>query len=134
MSLPSSGPLSLSQIGTAVGASAPYSLRSMSATAYKSTPDAMSEFYGFNPSGLQLMFTACIGSYPCGCDLGTIGVYGYLGTPAYFTVGYTYYQSNGLYLNENGTESYPYYVDNQPESFTLTSFGTVYSGQGSCID
>jgi hypothetical protein len=80
------------------------------------------------------LFTACIGSYPCGCDLGTVDVWGYSGTPTYFTVGYTYYQSNGLYLNENGTESYPYYTDNQPESFTLTSFGTVYNGQGSCID
>ena len=49
MSLPSSGPISGSQIGTAVGASAPYSLRSMSATAGFSTPDAMSEFYGYSP-------------------------------------------------------------------------------------
>jgi hypothetical protein len=80
------------------------------------------------------LFTAAIGSYPCGSDLGVIDVWGYSGTPTYFTLGYTYYQSNGLYLNENGTESYPYYTDNQPESFTLTSFGTVYSGQGSCID
>lgn len=48
MALPSSGPISGSQIGTAVGASAPYSLRSMSSTAGFSTPDAMSEFYGYS--------------------------------------------------------------------------------------
>jgi hypothetical protein len=47
MALPSSGQLSFSQIGAAVGASSPYSLRSMSATAGFSTPDAVSEFYGF---------------------------------------------------------------------------------------
>ena len=47
MALPASGPISGSQIGAEVGASAPYSLRSMSSTAGFSTPDAMSEFYGF---------------------------------------------------------------------------------------
>ena len=50
MPLPSSGPISGSQIGTAVGASAPYSLRSMSSTAGFSSPDAMSEFYGYSSS------------------------------------------------------------------------------------
>jgi hypothetical protein len=85
-------------------------------------------------SGIVYLFTACIGSYPCGCDLGTIPVYGYAGTPSYFTVGYTYYQSDGNYLNYAGSTSYPYYVDNQPESFTLTTVGTVWNGQGSCID
>jgi hypothetical protein len=48
MALPSSGPISGSQIGAELGASAPYSLRSMSSTAGFSTPDAMSEFYGYS--------------------------------------------------------------------------------------
>jgi hypothetical protein len=47
MALPLSGPLSFSEIGAAIGASSPYSLRSMSSTAGFSTPDAVSEFYGF---------------------------------------------------------------------------------------
>ena len=47
MALPSSGPLSLSQIGSAIGTSTPNSLRSMSSTVGFSTPDAVSEFYGF---------------------------------------------------------------------------------------
>jgi hypothetical protein len=87
-----------------------------------------------NCSGRVYLFTACIGSYPCGCDLGTIDVYGNVGTPSYFAVGYTYYQSDGNFLNYAGSTSYPYYVDNQPESFTLTTVGTVWNGQGSCID
>ena len=50
MALPSSGPLSFSQIGAALCTpqSAPYSLRSMSAAAGKSTPDSVSEFYGYS--------------------------------------------------------------------------------------
>lgn len=50
MALPSSGPLSFSQIGAALCTpqSAPYSLRSMSAAAGFSTPDSVSEFYGYS--------------------------------------------------------------------------------------
>jgi hypothetical protein len=48
MALPSSGPISGSQIGAELGVSAPYSLRSMSSLAGFSDPDAMSEFYGYS--------------------------------------------------------------------------------------
>ena len=52
MALPSSGPLSFSQIGAALCTpqSAPYSLRSMSSAAGFSTPDSVSEFYGYSCS------------------------------------------------------------------------------------
>ena len=46
MALPSSGAISISQIQAELGGS--YSLRSLSAAAGKSTPDAMSEFYGYS--------------------------------------------------------------------------------------
>lgn len=55
MALPSSGPISGSQIGAEVGASAPYSLRSMSSTAGFSSPDAMSEFYGYSGSDVDFL-------------------------------------------------------------------------------
>jgi hypothetical protein len=48
MPLPSSGPLSLNQIGVELQTTN-YSLRAMSALAGKSSPDAVSEFYGYSP-------------------------------------------------------------------------------------
>ena len=50
MPLQSSGPISISQIRTELG-SGSYSLRTLSAAAGKSTPDAMSEFYGYSSTG-----------------------------------------------------------------------------------
>lgn len=47
MALQSSGAISISQIKTELGSSS-YSLRTLSAAAGKSTPDAMSEFYGYS--------------------------------------------------------------------------------------
>jgi hypothetical protein len=58
MPLPSSGPISGSQIGTELGDLAPYSLRSMSAAAGFSTPDAMSEFYSFSDLNFLLNLDA----------------------------------------------------------------------------
>jgi hypothetical protein len=49
MALQSSGAISISQIRTELGSSS-YSLRTLSSEAGKSTPDAMSEFYGYNNS------------------------------------------------------------------------------------
>jgi hypothetical protein len=58
MALPASGPISGSQIGTELGDVAPYSLRSMSAAAGFSTPDAMSEFYSFSDLNFLLNLDA----------------------------------------------------------------------------
>ena len=63
MPLPSSGPISGSQIGAALGISSPYSLRSMSSAAGFSTPDAMSEFYGYDTDFLLNLDAANGSSY-----------------------------------------------------------------------
>ena len=47
MALPASGPISSSQIANELSDPAPFSLREMSSTAGFSTPDAMSDFYGY---------------------------------------------------------------------------------------
>jgi hypothetical protein len=69
MALPSSGPISGSQIGTELGASAPYSLRSMSSTAGFSTPDAMSEFYGYSSAYSVTIYSKAGATPNSGYDL-----------------------------------------------------------------
>lgn len=52
MALPSSGQISLSQIGQELGQQlSNLSLRNLSSAAGKGTPDAMSEFYGYSTGG-----------------------------------------------------------------------------------
>lgn len=64
MALPSSGPLSIGAIRTELG-SGSGSLRTLSAAAGKSTPDSMSEFYGYSaytPPSLQSWGTSQSGA------------------------------------------------------------------------
>jgi len=63
MALQSSGAISISQIQAEIGGS--YSLRALSAAASKSTPDAMTEFYGYSAS-TTVYINAYIPSY-VGC-------------------------------------------------------------------
>jgi hypothetical protein len=58
MALPASGPISGSQIATELGLSSPYSLHNMSLSASFSTPDAMSDFYGYS-AGTIVSITLC---------------------------------------------------------------------------
>lgn len=55
MALPSSGPLSFLDIATEINGDPPYSLRSMSDFAGFSTPDSVSEFYGYTNGGSGLI-------------------------------------------------------------------------------
>ena len=55
MALPSSGPLSINDIRTALGSSSG-SLRALSALAGFSTPDAISDFYGYNPTPVSYTY------------------------------------------------------------------------------
>ncbi len=64
MALPSSGPLSISEIRNEEvnngGFSSTYSLRQLSANAGKSTPDAISEFYGYAAASCSISGTNVI--------------------------------------------------------------------------
>jgi hypothetical protein len=51
MALPTSGPLSFTDIAGELSVSSPYSLRNMSAEANFPTPDAVSDFYGYDSGG-----------------------------------------------------------------------------------
>jgi hypothetical protein len=65
MPLPSSGAISISQIRTELGTSSG-SLRTLSSIAGKSTPDAMSEFYGYSASvnvDITAYFPSFMGCY-----------------------------------------------------------------------
>lgn len=63
MAIPCSGPISMSMIHDAVG-NGSYSLRSLSAAVGFSTPDAMSEFYCYNPVTYNY-YTTLIQNDPC---------------------------------------------------------------------
>jgi hypothetical protein len=82
MALPGSGQLSFSAIATELGAGTPYSLRNMSSTAGFSTPDNVSDFYGYSAGGgvIYTYFNSFYAGDPCGYDywdiyLGDDGLY-----------------------------------------------------------
>jgi hypothetical protein len=56
MALPSSGQLSLGDIAGELGSSTPYSLRDMSDAAGFSSPDSVSDFYGYSAGGVLIEF------------------------------------------------------------------------------
>ena len=112
MALQSSGAISVGQIRTELG-SASGSIRTLSAAAGKSTPDAMSEFYGYSAggiitSGLQLnLQTVGTSSYPgSGTTWTDLTVNGYnatmsgtvpyvAGSPGYFSYSGGNYKFDG---------------------------------------
>ena len=73
MALQSSGAISISQIRTELGSSS-YSLRTLSAAAGFSTPDAMSEFYGYASESMTGVTSNAMDAYYfsldwyCGCN------------------------------------------------------------------
>ena len=93
MALPASGPISGSQIGTELGVSSPYSLHNMSLSASFSTPDAMSEFYGY--STVYQLNISCDGTTSAlACSLGmACTAYTNVITPVFGTV---FYSNNTL--------------------------------------
>lgn len=98
MPLQSSGEISIDDIRTEIGTT-DGSLRSLSNTAGKTTPDAMSEFYGYSHSGVYSdSFTYSASSDPCpnGGSLVTI-YWGSSGDP--YTNNATIYSNSSLTTN-----------------------------------
>jgi hypothetical protein len=89
MALPGSGQLSLGDIAGELLASQPYSLRSMSDTAGFSTPDAVSDFYGYSGGVTYTYYAYYAAADPCNYEYydiyeGSDGVYyAYLGGGVY---------------------------------------------------
>ena len=124
MPLQSSGAISISQIKTELGSSS-NSLRTLSSLAGFSTPDAMSEFYGYSAesmTGITGFAQDAInyGSYYCGCGES-------------LTV---YQTSAGRWLRGNSISSTPlsgnYSLDGSIYSFS-NGFAQTYLGTCSVI-
>ena len=108
MALQSSGAISISQIRTELG-SGSGSLRTLSSLAGKSTPDAMSEFYGYSTESMTgitgyAMDAIDQGGYYCGCNEN-------------LTV---YQTSEGRWLRGNS-------IGSTPLSGTYSLDGSIYS-------
>jgi hypothetical protein len=111
MSLPSSGPLSISQIQAALN-NYNNSLRALSAVVGFSPPDAMSEFYGYNP--LPQYYSYYVEVFTC-----------YFGS----CVGSSYSPPDGLLSSSSPLDVGRYYPDASGYMFYTTGYygyGTVY--------
>ena len=94
MALPTSGQLSFSAIAVELSISTPYSLRTMSSIAGFSTPDAVSDFYGYG-GGLTGLFLSFSESDEEVCSLKTI---------EFYSDDSDFEKSTSLYLDANGEE------------------------------
>jgi hypothetical protein len=98
MALQSSGQISIGDIRTEIGSSSG-SLRTLSAAAGKSTPDAMSEFYSYS----HVTLTSYTSSIPSNATL--FNVCSESPTATYYHDGSTTYPVTGdtVYTNSNGS-------------------------------
>lgn len=142
MPLPSSGPLSISAIRNEQvnngGFASSYSLRQLSANAGKSSPDAISEFYGYAAasivtSGLLLnMDAGNASSYPGSGTtwndisgngrVATLGGYGGGNTPSYSSLG-----GGSILFNRFSTTA------NSAAVFSLSTGGTTWADLTSTV-
>jgi len=122
MALPSSGQISIGDIRTEIGSSSG-SLRTLSAAAGKSTPDAMSEFYGYSSVTLT-SFSSSINSNFFGvCSEPITATYYHDGSFTYPDVGDT------VYSNSSGSSylSSGYYKLGSGDFMNVGSSGSVTS-------
>lgn len=147
MALPSSGPLSFSQIGAALCTpqSAPYSLRSMSSAAGFSTPDSVSEFYGYQCNSCSISGTNVINTSSSSAS-GTVTItgsksvrfstFGGAGSGCFFnsqlTINGTTYTQNATAF-QTLTTDIPLTTGSYPYTLTRTGFNCT-SGNNASIN
>lgn len=121
MALQSSGAISISQIQAEVGGS--YSLRALSAAAGFSTPDAMSEFYGYS-SAVTVNINVYLPSY-VGCgNYYTFAATSSVNVNTNVNVGIAWYGDLGGYFSDSVSIS----------SGSSCNSASVFSGSGvNCI-
>jgi len=93
MALPSSGEISIGDIRTEIGSSSG-SLRTLSSAAGKSTPDAMSEFYGYSHVTLTSFSSSINTSFLNVCNESITVTYYHDGSFTYPTDGDTVYSNS----------------------------------------
>lgn len=117
MALPSSGPLSLNQIGVELQTSSPYSLNNMSLQAGKnSEPHSVSELYSYSPPSwpanrIVYLNAANPASYPGSGTTWTDTISGYNVT-----------LTNPVFTQKGG-----YFTSNSSTNFTMAGNSTIYS-------
>lgn len=141
MALPSSGQISVSQIRANLNTSSG-SLRALSSRAGKSTPDAMSEFWGYQYPPAYITFSINYGQLYDGCSMsmdfygqweGTdvggyyIGPYGGGGNAGYNVYNNERGYNAGTFLTFDGGNGWGYVIGGS--NVTVTAFS---NGYGAC--
>jgi hypothetical protein len=141
MALPSSGQLSINDIRTELGTS-DGSLRSLSLSASFSTPDAITDFYGYS-AGTTVTFTICDYLQADGSGNVTVGITASENVDTNVSISWTWYGANSSVISGTttitsgntigtatvgGAVSNEYYSSLTPNIPSPTSYGTqIYS-------
>jgi len=122
MALQSSGEISIGDIRTEIGSSSG-SLRTLSAAAGKSTPDAISEFYGYSHVTLTSFSSSINSNFAGVCSESITTTYYHDGSFTYPDVGDTVYSNNSgsSYLSSG------YYKLGSGDFMNVGSSGSVIS-------
>jgi len=122
MALQSSGQISIGDIRTEIGSSSG-SLRTLSAAAGKSTPDAISEFYGYSHVTLTSFSSSINSNFFNVCSESITATYYHDGSFTYPDVGDT------VYSNSSGSSylSSGYYKLGSGDFMNVGSSGSVIS-------
>ena len=121
MALQSSGAISIGNIRTELGSSSG-SLRTLSALAGKSTPDAISEFYGFSAATYYEFSASPFSDFNESCAAGFSEPLGLYASVLEFSVGDRLYTDSNLNTPFNG-EGFWWFYDSS--SYQIDTSGNI---------